>query len=270
MLINRQIFKPKRYSSGELKLIKSELDKYIIDQKVEILFENKLSIFELLLIIDYYKLQNVKIDLILSYLPYQRMDHKDGHLVHTLADIANIFNSLNLNSITICEPHSAINHFKNASELSYISAIKNQVFRLSHFDTEKDFVVLTDKGGLKRYGNIAKNLVYFNKQRDPYTGLIIKQEIVGNLKDCKKVLIVDDIISTGDTIINIVEYLKKLNIKEIYIMSGHLENNKYNKRLEYIDEIKTIYSTNSLKKKGTKKIYLFDIKEIIYGKENYW
>ena len=270
MLINKQIFKPKRYSSGELKLVKSDLDKYIIDQKVEILFENKLSIFELLLILDYYKSKDIKIDLILSYLPYQRMDHKDSHLVNTLSNVANIFNLLKLNSITLCEPHCDIQDFERANALSYVENIKDKVFALSNFDTKKDFVVLTDKGGLKRYGNITKNTVYFNKQRDPYTGLIIKQEIVGNLKDCKKILIVDDIISTGDTIINIVDYLKKLNIKEIYIMSGHLENNKYNKRLEQIDEIKTIYSTNSLKKKGNKKIHLFDVKEIIYGKENYW
>lgn len=270
MLINRQIFKPKRYSSGELKLVKTDLDKYIIDQKVEILFENKLSIFELLLILDYYKSKDIKIDLILSYLPYQRMDHKDSHLVNTLSNVANIFNLLDLNTLTICEPHCDIEDFERANALSYVENIKDKVFKLSGFDTEKDFVVLTDKGGLKRYGNIAKNTVYFNKQRDPYTGLIVRQEIVGNLKDCKKVLIVDDIISTGDTIINIVDYLKKLNIKEIYIMSGHLENNKYNKRLEHIDEIKTIYSTNSLKKKGNKKIHLFDVKEIIYGKENYW
>ena len=77
-------------------------------------------------------------------------------------------------------------------------------------------------------------------------------------------MIVDDIISTGDTIVNIVKYLSKKGIKDIYILSGHIENNKYNKRLEKAKNVKKIFSTNSLKKQENKKLKLFDIRNIIY------
>lgn len=264
MLINKRDFKPKRYSSGELKLEREQLDNYVVDNRVEILFENKLSVFELLLILDYYKAKNVTVDLILSYLPYQRMDHKDSHLVDTLANVENVFNRLDLNSITICEPHSSIQGFNNAKQFSYVNNLKEKVFKIINFNQETDVVVLTDRGGVKRYGNIAKNIVYFNKERDPKTGLIIKQEIVGDLKEAKKVLLVDDIISTGDTIINIVEYLTKIGVEEIYILSGHYEKNKFNKRLEKYENVKTIFSTNSLTKRNSKKLFLIDIRKILY------
>ena len=265
MFINNQIFTPKRYSSGELKFVKSELNKYIVNNRVEILYENILSFFELLLVIKYYNSKNVKINLILSYLPYQRMDHKDRDELDTLTFVKQILKDLNLDSITICEPHCQIEKTDNIKVISFIQSIKNKVFEQINFNQKDDYIVLTDKGGYRRYGSLSKNVVYFNKERDLQTGLIVKQEIVGEIKPNKKILIVDDIISTGDTIVNIVEYLSKQNFNEIYIMSGHIENNKYNNRLQKYRNVKQIFSTNSLKKRGTKKLKLFDIKEIIYG-----
>ena len=140
------------------------------------------------------------------------------------------------------------------------------VFAEIDFDKNMDTVVLTDKGGLNRYGNLTKNVVYFNKVRDLQTGLIVKHEIVGKIKPNSKCIIVDDIISTGDTILNVVEYLKSQGINDIYIMCGHYEKNKYNKRLISCDDIKKIYSTNSLSHRSNKKLKLFDVKEMIWNK----
>ncbi|MBO7508559.1 MAG: hypothetical protein J6T39_02830, partial [Clostridia bacterium] len=145
----------------------------------------------------------------------------------------------------------------------------NDVFKKIGFDKNQDFVVLTDKGGLARYDGIAKNITYFNKERDLQTGLIIKQEMASKIDVNKKIIIVDDIISTGDTIVGIIDYLRKLGAKQIYVLSGHIENNKFNKRIEQFEEVKFIFSTNSLKKKGTKKIKLFDLSEVYYGKRNH-
>lgn len=269
MLINKKEFIPKRFSSGELKLYNTQLNDYIINNKVEILFENDLSLFELFLIIEYYIKNNVKIDLILSYLPYQRMEHKGRDELDTLSYVAKLFNSFKLDSITLCEPHCEIKEFKNSKKLSFVDLIKNTVFKQINFDLTSDYIVLTDKGGFKRYKNTGKNTVYFNKERDIHTGLIVKQKIIGKVDINKKILIVDDIISTGDTIVNIIEYLTTQGANEIYVLSGHIENNKYNKRIEEFSCVKKIFSTNSLKKRGNKKIKLYDIREIIYGQKYY-
>ena len=266
MYINGNKLKVRRYSSGELKLMKSTLNSYVVDNKVEILFIGEYSLFELLLVINYYINKKVLVDLILGYLPYQRMDHEGRNELDTVNYVVDIFNKLNLNSITICEPHCNISSFKNCKSFSYIKNMKETVFNDINFNCEKDIVVLAYKGGVKRYGDISKRIVYFNKVRDIDTGLIIKHEIVGNVNTDKKILIVDDIISTGDTIVNIIEELTRLGCEEIYVLSGHIENNKYNKRIFEYPNVKRVISTNSLKKKGTKKLKLYDVMEIFCNK----
>ena len=96
------------------------------------------------------------------------------------------------------------------------------------------------------------------------SGLIIKHEIVGNVDVNKKFVIVDDIISTGDTLYNIIEELTRLGVKSIYVISGHIENNKYNKRIYEHKNVINVYSSNALKKKGIKKLKLFDVKDMFY------
>ena len=129
MYINGNKFNVKRFSSGEMKLIRKELDKYIDNGKVEIMHTNDLTMFELMLIIDYYINNNILVDVILSYLPYQRMDHKNNQEVDTLSNVASVLNKFNLNSLTICEPHAGIENFKNAKEFGYIESLKCKVFK---------------------------------------------------------------------------------------------------------------------------------------------
>lgn len=261
MYINGERLKVRRYSSGELKFVKSMLDKYIKDNKIVILYTCEFSLFELLLVINYYKAKNISIDLIMGYLPYQRMDHSGRDELDTVNYVADIFNGLNLNSIIVCEPHCDIDMFKNSKIFSYIDNIKDKIFDELGFDYENDYIVLTDKGGVKRYGHIGGNIVYFNKVRDLESGLIIKHEIVGDFDTNRKVVIVDDIISTGDTIVNIIEELVRNGVEDIYVLSGHIEDNKYSKRIFGFKEVKMVYSSNSLKKKGSKKLKLFDVKD---------
>ncbi len=267
MYINNKKIFIKRYSSGELKLLKSDLDKYIVDNAVEILFDNSHSFFELLLILDYYKNNKVKVNLILEYLPYQRMDHKGTNEVDTLSNVINILSSLNIDTITVCEPHCDLKEYSNYKSISLVEKIWKKV-RADYKFNEDDIIVLTDRGGLKRYHFIKDNIVYFNKVRDPQTGLIVKHDIIGNITNKKRAFILDDIISTGDTIINIIDYLVNIGIDEIVVVSGHIENNKYNKRISNHKNVLCIYSTNSLKKKNSKKVKLYDVKELIYEQRN--
>ena len=261
MYINGRKLLVRRYSSGELKFIKSELDDYVVNNTANVLYVGDYDIFELLLVIKYYKKKNVCVNLVLDYLPYQRMDHEDRDELDTVNYVSAMFNELELNSITVCEPHCEVKGFNNVRVLSYVKLLKDKVFEEIRFDVNKDTVVLTDKGGLKRYGDIAKNAVYFNKERDLETGLIVKHNIVGEVKG--KVVIVDDIISTGDTIVNIIDKLCELGVKEIYVLAGHIENNKYNRRILSYGNVLKVYSTNSLKKRGNRKMKLFDVKDII-------
>ncbi len=266
MYINGKKFTPKRFSSGELKLIKEDLTSFVKNGKVEIMTSQDYSLFEIMFIIDYYISNNILVDLILTYLPYQRMDHFGSAEVETIKNVANLFNNIKLNSLTICEPHCDVNYFKNAKSYSYINAIKDKVFKEINFNPKTDCIILTDKGGYKRYNGISDNLAYFSKVRDKQTGLIVKHELVGEFKPNGKAVIVDDIISSGDTIINIIEMLGSLGQKDIYVMSGHIEKNKYNKRVFAHPKVKKVFSTNSLRQKQTKKLKLYKTEELFFGK----
>lgn len=263
MVINGKKLEIRRYSSGELKFIRSELDECVENDRVKIIYENEYSFFELILILKYYLNKGVLIDLVLSYLPYQRMDHKDKDELDTVNYVAQLFNDMKLNSITICEPHCDVDMFNNCAKISLVYRIKDLVFDKIGFKQDTDVVVLADKGGVRRYGGIAKNIVYFEKKRDETTGLIIEHNIVGELDKCKKVVIVDDIVSTGDTIVNIIEKLIEEGIKEIYLLVGHYEVNKYNERIFGFKEMKKVFSSNSLTKNSKRKLKLYDVCELI-------
>ena len=265
MFINNKKFMPQRYSSGELKLIKSHLLNYVNFNKVDILYNNDtLSLFELQLLINYYIDNNILVNLTISYLPYQRMNHSDLIGVETIKYVANIFNNLKLNSLVICEPHCELTYFNNSKKISLVEKIYEKVKNKIDFDEEKDVFVFTDKGSLEKYKHLGKNFVYGKKQRDKITGLVTSYELIGEINNKQKVIIIDDIVSSGDTIIECLNKIKNYTNQKVYIICGHFENNPYNKRLFEINKLEKIFSSNSLRKKGNKILKLLDIKELIY------
>jgi len=266
MFINGKKVKFPRYSSGELKLKHDLLKGLIKNNTISILYNNdELNLFELILIIKYYKNLGVEINLTLSYLPYQRMDHISEIEVTTLKLVAELFNSLDLNNLAICEPHANIDNFKNATKVSFVELILKKLEEQKQFSKETDILFFTDKGSLKRYGHLGKHFIVGEKVRDKQTGLIASYELKGDLKSSGRIIIIDDIISTGDTMICALEELQKQTKKPITIVAGHFEKNKYNKRLLKLEYVEKIYSTNSLTKRQSKKLKLFNVEELLYG-----
>lgn len=259
MLLNNKKAKIHRYHSGELRLLRSQLDKYIKNNYVQIVHENDYSFLELLLIIDYYINKNVKVDLVLTYLPYQRMDHKDRDELDTLNNMFNILNKMNINNITICEPHCNLDD-KNVNTLSYVRLLFPKVKEDLELDKD-DYVAFCDKGSKNRYKGLFKNTLTFEKTRNDKTGEIDTYVLKDKVDPSKKVLLVDDIISTGSTMIKAASILNELGVKHIYILCGHLE--KKHKAIINCPYVKKIFTTNSLTKLETLKIKLFNVKDLL-------
>src|SRR5574344_86894 len=194
MTINGEKYNAERYSSGEMKLKKSILMKYVKNSYVNILYKNDLSIFELLLILSFYKSQGVKIELTLAYLPYQRMDHNENEEVEIVKFVAQIFNSLKLEKINICEPHCSTKYFNNANAIGISSKILEIAKNEIGFN-DRDVIYFTDKGSKEKFGNINSKFAYGQKERDKTTGYISSYKIVGNIAKNQRVIIIDDIIS---------------------------------------------------------------------------
>lgn len=264
MIINNKKINIKRYFSKEMKLQNDYLQSFIINNKVDIIYNNEISMFELLLILTYYKSLNIEVNLTLAYLPYQRMDHPNTNYTETIKCVASIFNSLKLNSLKICEPHCNLDYFSNAQKINVVEKLFDRVINEIDFNREQDLIIFTDKGSIKKYSSLTNNYAYGEKIRNPLTGLIMSYKLIGEIRPNQKILIVDDIISSGDTICEILDSINNYDNK-VYILCAHLEKNKFNKRLTDNTKVQKIFASNSLTKRQSKKIKLFDITEILYG-----
>ena len=260
MLINNINYNISRFSSGEMKLHIEDLLNLVQNNEVNILYNGEISMFELMIIIEFYQSNDVLINLTLCYLPYQRMDKNNGKEVCTIKLVANIINKLRLNKLFICEPHCNIDYFNNAKIIPLVEKIYNKAISIIT-PSINDKIVFTDAGSHQKYGHLSTNSIYFRKHRSLETGLIDKHEIVGDISNARKFVIIDDIISSGDTIISCIDMLPADS--EIYIICGHFEDNKYNLRLLDLPQVKGIFSSNSLLKKELPKLKLYDISELI-------
>lgn len=264
MQINNKSITIKRYSSGEMKLMHADLLKYVSNGLANIVYYgNKISFFELLLIIQFFKESDVRVCLTLAYLPYQRMDHVSSTHVRTVAYVARLLNQLGLQKLVICEPHCDISLFERAEQRSLVKALLATVLPKLGFDEQKDVLLFTDKGALNRYKGMAKHFVHCQKVRDPITGLIVSYQLVGSIPANGKVLIVDDIISTGDTLMHAIEAVSKVCSNPINIVCGHFEKNRFNKRLLALNQVQAIYASNSLTKREQPKLHLIDVVTLI-------
>lgn len=262
MLINNISYSPKRYSSGEIKKFEDGLKPFLKYSNINILYNNDISLLELMLVTKYFKENKKNINLTLSYLPYQRMNHSGEEAVKY---VASIFNSLNLTSLKVIQPHCELDYFNNASPVCFVSDVFTTICQKIDFDKDRDLLVFTDKGSREKFNHLSKNAIYCKKTRDKKTGLISSYSLVGNIRKEQKIIIVDDIISSGDTIIETINAIQKQTKQKVYLLCAHFEENKYNKRLLKHKRVKTIFASNSLTKKSTKKLEIIKLEEI-YGK----
>lgn len=261
MFINDVDFIVPRFSSGEMKLKIDDLTRLIKNNSVKIVYNGEISIFELFIIIKYYKSIGTQVTLYLGYLPYQRMDKHNDIEVCTLELVAQIINSLGIDQVFVCEPHCNLQPINNAKPICLVYKLLDIMKKDLNLDGTET-LIFPDKGSANRYSKVkSKNTVYFEKVRSLDTGLIISHQMHGELSNSNRVIIVDDIVSTGDTLINIINTIP--NNKEIFVVCGHFEQNKYNQRLTSNPQIKAIYTSNSLTKEPYANLKIFDIKDLI-------
>ena len=217
---------------------------------------------ELLLFIDALKKGFAKkITLILPYLGYSRQDTEGKSFFSPASKlIANLLNATSVDRIITFDLHSKKNEsfFQipvtnlHAQALIAAEAIKH---------LEKPFVVVApDFGSIPLAKRAAKildcEIVTVCKQRiDPYK---VRSTLMGEVKD-KQVLLIDDICSTGSTLLAAAELCKTSGAKKIVagVTHGLLVENAIQK----IDKspIKLLITTNSvesLKKDANKMVIL--------------
>ena len=190
-----------------------------------------------------------KIALYIPYIPYSRQDKqfREGEPVSIEVLLSNLSyqGAKALYTIDIHNPESLV-FFKGYST----NILAHEIF-LSHneFPRENVIVISPDKGALHRAKMLAEKIGteydYLEKHRDRITGEITMKPKQLDVKN-KNIVIVDDIISTGGTIVKASQMLLQQGAENVYVAVSHalMAGNAVEKISQ--SKIKKVFALNTL------------------------
>ena len=188
---------------------------------------------------------------VIPYMGYARQDREflPGEIVATRV-LAKLFRGAGATEIIVVDMHSKIGlaHFGKRSR--EVTAVPELVKHFKKMRLENPLVVSPDQGGKERAEEFAKRsklgCIALVKQRDRKTGTIqIKTEGVDGINGMD-VILVDDMISTGGSIIKATEFLKKQGCGRVFVACTHgLLLNDAEKKIKKAG-VTEIVSTNTI------------------------
>ena len=200
---------------------------------------------------------------VIPYMGYARQDREflSGEIV-TMKVLGKLFKGAGASKIIVVDIHSmmGLKHF--TIKTNNVSAIPELVRYIKKLNLKNPLVVSPDQGGKKRAGEFAKKLgseyIALDKQRDRKTGKVqIKTKNVDVVN--RDLILVDDMISTGGSIVKATQFLKKQKCKKIYVACTHaLLMNDAERKIKKAGVTKII-STNTIPGKTS----VVDISSII-------
>ena len=166
-----------------------------------------------------------KIYAIIPYMGYARQDRQflSGEVV-TMSIVARMLKSAGAKKIVVVDIHSkiALNHFKIPKE--NISAIPELAKYFKRMKLKDALVVSPDMGGAlraKRFASLINtDFIALKKSRNRNTGKVVIQSSKVDVRG-KDLILVDDIISTGGSIVKATQFLKKQKCKRVFVACTH-------------------------------------------------
>lgn len=228
---------------------------------------------ELFFLVDSAKRAGAKnITVVVPYLGYQRQDHlfREGEAV-SLEVIAETLEATGINKLIVYDLHSIKIPENFSIPVVHLSALSIFAKRIKElFKDYKDAVLISpDMGGIRRIKILSEFLdgmpyVSIEKNRDLATGNIESSKFVTEDKDftkkAKRAIIVDDMISTGRTIVAAVDLIIKSGIKESYVFATHPVFSNESKEILGSSGLSKVFVTDTIKIPDNKK---FDKLEIL-------
>ena len=188
---------------------------------------------------------------VIPYIGYARQDREflSGEIV-TMELISKLFQAAGAKKIIVIDIHSIIGLKKFKILAKNISAMPELVKYFKKLKLNNPLIVSPDQGGKERVEEFARlfkaEYIVLNKQRNRKTGKvkIINSDL--NEISGRDLILVDDMISTGGSIIKATEFLKKQKSNRIYVACTHaLLINDAEKRIKK-SGITQIVSTNTI------------------------
>lgn len=163
---------------------------------------------------------------VIPYMGYARQDREflPGEVV-TMQVIANLFKAAGAAKMVVVDIHSLIGLKQFKIPAKNVSAVPELVKYFKKLRLKDPLVVSPDLGGKERAKEFAKHFkvdyISLKKQRNRKTGKV--KIVSSSFEDVKErdLILVDDMISTGGSIIKATEFLKKQKCKRVYVACTH-------------------------------------------------
>ena len=183
------------------------------------------NLLQALTIISQARKVSSKIYAIIPYMGYARQDKQflSGEAV-TMSVVAKMLQSAGAKKVIVVDIHSktALNHFKIPTES--VSAIPELAKYFKKLKLKNPLVVSPDMGGSSRAKKFASLLntdfVTLKKSRNRKTGKVRIQSSKVDVSG-RDLILVDDIISTGGSVIKATQFLKRQKCKRVFVACTH-------------------------------------------------
>lgn len=172
------------------------------------------------------KEHGIKVIVVIPYMGYARQDREflPGEII-TIKVIAKLLRSSGVSRIFVVDIHSkmALKQFRSGGK--NVSAVPDLVKHLKKISMRDPLIVSPDSGGAERARQFARQFgsefIALQKKRDRKTGRIkIISDGLDTVRD-RDLVLVDDMISTGGSIIKATEFLKKQKCRRIFVACTH-------------------------------------------------
>ena len=216
----------KVFPDGESKITINQIPKKSIVVVVQSTYPPVDSnLLELLSIVSKVQKFSSKVYAVIPYMGYARQDREflGGEIV-TIGVVGKLLRAAGVKKVLTVDIHSkiALKELKISSE--NVSAMDVLVKHFKKLKMKEPLVVSPDMGGqerAKKFANLLKtDFIALKKHRDRKTG---KVNILSDRVDVKNrdLVLVDDMISTGGSIVKATQFLKKQKCRRVFVACTH-------------------------------------------------
>jgi len=163
---------------------------------------------------------------VIPYMGYARQDREflPGEII-TMKVLGKLFKGTGVSKIIVVDIHSKIGLKHFSIKTKNVSAIPELVQHIKKLNLIDPLVVSPDQGGKDRAEKFAKELgseyIALEKKRDRETGKVrIKTKKLKEVAN-RDLILIDDMISTGGSIVKATQFLKKQKCGKIYVACTH-------------------------------------------------
>ena len=186
------------------------------------------NLMELLILIDACRRASAaRITAVIPYFGYARQDRKDaGRVPITAKLVANLVVQAGADRVLTMDLHAAQiqGFFDVPVDHLYAAPILDEYFQSLGLSGEEIIVLSPDEGSIKRslshVRRLGGSLAIVDKRRSSATETE-QANLIGGPIEGKTVLIFDDMISTGGSIVGAVEVAREHGAREIYVSATH-------------------------------------------------